>query len=55
MGKLKPLTDNQKRALALFAERMDGRLRTHLNSCVHCGLCIGYCPHKVLELEKEGV
>jgi len=45
MGKLKPLTDNQKRALALFAERMDGRLRTHLNSCVHCGLCDESCHY----------
>ena len=21
--------------------------------CIHCGLCTGYCPHKVLKLEKE--
>ena len=45
MGNLKRLTDEQKRALAVLAERMDGRLRTHLNSCVHCGLCDESCHY----------
>jgi Fe-S oxidoreductase len=45
MGNLKRLTDDQKKALALLAERMDGRLRTHLNSCVHCGLCDESCHY----------
>ena len=45
MGSVNRLTDEQKKALALFAERMDGRLRTHLNSCVHCGLCDESCHY----------
>lgn len=23
------------------------------NICVHCGYCVGYCPHEVLEIEEE--
>jgi Fe-S oxidoreductase len=40
-----PLSDDRKRALALLAERMDGELRTHLNSCVRCGLCGESCHY----------
>jgi NAD-dependent dihydropyrimidine dehydrogenase PreA subunit len=21
--------------------------------CVHCGFCVNFCPHSVLEVEKE--
>ena len=45
MGSVKRLTDEQRKALAAFADRMDGRLRTHLNSCVHCGLCDESCHY----------
>lgn len=39
------LTDKQRNALGLFREKLDGRLRTHLNSCVHCGLCGESCHY----------
>lgn len=45
MGSTKPLTAEQKKALELFARSMDGRLRTHLNSCVRCGLCDEACHY----------
>jgi len=31
--------------LETFAGMLDGRLRTHLNSCVHCGLCAESCHY----------
>ena len=42
---MKKLTSQQERALKTFANSMDGRLRTHLNSCVHCGLCAEACHY----------
>ncbi|MEA3476709.1 MAG: (Fe-S)-binding protein, partial [Bacteroidota bacterium] len=39
----KTLTEQQSRALKLFDEKLDARLLTHLNSCVHCGLCGESC------------
>ena len=45
MGDKKTLTPVQKKALQKFADGMDGRLRTHLNSCVHCGLCAETCHY----------
>ena len=39
----KVLTDQQNRALQIFDEKLDVRLLTHLNSCVHCGLCGESC------------
>ena len=39
------LTENQKNALENFAKSMDGRIRAHLNSCVHCGLCAESCHY----------
>jgi len=41
----KSLTEKQKRALSRFADSLDGRLLTHLNSCVHCGLCAESCHY----------
>jgi Fe-S oxidoreductase len=46
------LTEEQRKALAVLAERMDGRLRTHLNSCVRCGLCDESC-HYYLRYRDE--
>ena len=45
MGNTSTLTNNQKKALAHLANRMNGKLRTHLNSCVHCGLCDESCHY----------
>lgn len=45
MGNTRTLTDDQRKALTLLADRMNGKLRTHLNSCVHCGLCDESCHY----------
>jgi len=33
------------KALRIFTEQKDNRLVTHLNSCVHCGLCAESCMY----------
>jgi len=45
MVKKKSLTSKQQKALELFDRKLDGRLRTHLNSCVRCGLCGESCHY----------
>ena len=45
MKKSDQLTEDQKKALDRFAKNMNGRLLTHLNSCVHCGLCGESCQY----------
>jgi Fe-S oxidoreductase len=45
MRNSRPLTTDQRKALELFARSMDGKLRTHLNSCVRCGLCDEACHY----------
>ena len=52
MTKKIPLNDKQKKALKLFKSRLNGRLITHLNSCVHCGLCGESC-HYYLATKNE--
>jgi len=42
---MKQLTDKQKKGLDVLAGKMNGKLRTHLNSCVHCGLCGESCHY----------
>lgn len=46
------LTDKQNDALDLLTSRLDGKLRTHLNSCVRCGLCAETC-HYYLAIKDE--
>ncbi len=42
--KMEQLTDNQIiQGLAVFDDPADSKLLTHLNSCVHCGLCAESC------------
>lgn len=41
----KQLNESRQRALELFNQKLDGRLLTHLNSCVHCGLCGETCQY----------
>jgi Fe-S oxidoreductase len=36
---------DRKKALEALRERLGGRLLTHLNSCVHCGLCGRSCHY----------
>ena len=41
---MKSLTEEQKtKALEVFENTGDSKLLTHLNSCVHCGLCADSC------------
>ena len=37
--------DSRDRALGALSRRLRARLRTHLNSCVHCGLCAESCHY----------
>jgi Fe-S oxidoreductase len=39
------LTPDRRKALDALRERLGGRLLTHLNSCVHCGLCGRSCHY----------
>jgi Fe-S oxidoreductase len=39
------LNVGQRKALEALEKRLGGRLRTHLNSCVHCGLCGESCHY----------
>jgi len=45
MNKKDKLTHKQQKALAVFNKKLDGRLRTYLNSCVRCGLCAESCHY----------
>jgi Fe-S oxidoreductase len=36
---------NFEKGLEVLRERIDGKLLTHLNSCVHCGLCAESCMY----------
>lgn len=49
MANKRSLTPKQKNALNLLASRLDGKLITHLNSCVHCGLCAESCHYYLSE------
>jgi len=41
------LTDMQEKALLLFEDKLNSKLITHLNSCVHCGLCGESCHYYI--------
>jgi Fe-S oxidoreductase len=45
MAGIDSLTSDKKRALEALKKRLGGRLRTHLDSCVHCGLCGESCHY----------
>ncbi len=45
MAGIKMLSPDRKRALRVLENRLGGRLLTHLNSCVHCGLCGKSCHY----------
>jgi Fe-S oxidoreductase len=44
---LGPPTPERRRAIEALGERLNGRLRTHLSSCVHCGLCGESCHYYI--------
>ena len=46
------LTPKQNNALDLLTSRLDGKLRSHINSCVRCGLCAETC-HYYLAIKDE--
>lgn len=52
MGKI-TLTDKQKNALEVLSNRLDGKLLTHLNSCVRCGLCAESCHYYLSEKNEK--
>ncbi|MFH2144124.1 MAG: (Fe-S)-binding protein [Bacteroidota bacterium] len=41
----KQLNEQQKKSLSVLESRLDGRLLSYLNSCVHCGLCADSCHY----------
>jgi len=45
MAIAKTLSAGQRKSLEALVRRLDGRLRTHLSSCVHCGLCGESCTY----------
>ena len=47
------LTDNQKKALEILGSRITGRLISHLNSCVRCGLCGESCHYYLADPKPE--
>jgi Fe-S oxidoreductase len=51
VGKL--TNDKIKKGLSVFEEGMDGKLFTHLNSCVHCGLCAESCIYYLADPDSK--
>jgi Fe-S oxidoreductase len=47
------LSEGQKKALEKLAKRLDGKLITHINSCVHCGLCAESCHYYLSEQKSN--
>lgn len=45
MTRMVHLSEDQKKAMDRFGKNLNGRLLTHLNSCVHCGLCGESCQY----------
>ncbi len=43
------LSEGQKKALDKLSSRLDGKLLSSLNSCVHCGLCAETCHYYLSE------
>lgn len=46
-------TEKQTQALKLFDDRLNGKLQTYLNSCVHCGLCGESCHYYLTHKENK--
>jgi Fe-S oxidoreductase len=42
-----------EKGLAVFQNQTDSRLITHLNSCVHCGLCAESCIYYMVTLDER--
>ncbi len=50
---VEPLQDRIKKGLDVLTERKDSKLLTHLNSCVHCGLCAESCIYYLTEPNEK--
>jgi Fe-S oxidoreductase len=51
----KKLTDDQKKSLEILEGRLDGRLLSYLNSCVHCGLCADSCHYYLSDPKTNNI
>jgi Fe-S oxidoreductase len=45
--------ENKEKGLRLLRERIDGKLITHLNSCVRCGLCSDSCMYYMATTDEK--
>ncbi len=46
-------TDKKNKAIKILSEPKDGKLVTHLNSCVHCGLCAESCIYYLTTKDEK--
>ncbi|MFA4853186.1 MAG: (Fe-S)-binding protein [Bacteroidales bacterium] len=49
------LSDKQKKSLDVLKNRLDGRLLSYLNSCVHCGLCAESCHYYLSDNNERNI
>jgi Fe-S oxidoreductase len=54
MAKIDPV-DHKKNALNVLAGKLDGRILSYLNSCVHCGLCAESCHYYLSGKEVDHI
>ena len=45
--------DTIKKGLDVFLDPSDSKLITHLNSCVHCGLCAESCIYYLVTKDER--
>ena len=50
---MKDLNDKKYNALKILSEPKDSKLVTHLNSCVHCGLCAESCIYYLVTKDER--
>ena len=49
------LTEQQNKALEFLNSRLNAKLLTYLNSCVHCGLCGTSCQYYITEQKAKNI
>lgn len=52
---MRDLYDKKNKALKILSEPKDSKLVTHLNSCVHCGLCAESCIYYLTTKDERFV
>lgn len=50
---MKNFKDNKHKAIRILTEPKDSKLVTHLNSCVHCGLCADSCIYYLTTKDEK--